>query len=126
MVYDTQNRPVVNYRIVIDGKVVSASDIGGRFLIKGIEKGEHIFSGYGEGYLNIEKKIVVYDKAQILYIRVPSVEAKFKEAFELIKMRDLDKAEVIIYEIRESDADNDNILYFTNTIKKLREINEKK
>ena len=126
MVYDTQNRPVVNYQIIIDGKYICTSDIGGRFLIKGIEKGEHIFSGYGEGYLNIEEKIVVYDKAQILYLRIPSVESKFREAFELIKNSNLDKAEIIINEIRESDVDNEDVLYFMDVIKELRARNEKK
>ncbi len=125
MIYDTENRPVVNYRIYIDGKGMCTSDIGGRFVINRVQKGEHLFSGYGDGYLKIEERIVVYDKSQILYIRIPSMESKFKEAFELIKQNELDKAEKIIDEVLESDIDNKDAFYFMNAIEKLRGRNEK-
>lgn len=126
MIYDTDNRPVVNYRIRIDGRGVCTSDIGGRFLIKKIRKGEHVFSGYGEGYLKIEEKIVVYDKAQILYIRVPAVDAKFREAFASIKKREYEAAQKTINEILESDKDNEDALYFIEVIEKLRRKHEEK
>lgn len=126
MVYDTDNRPVVNYRIFIDGKGECTSDIGGRFLIKGVQKGEHDFSGYGEGYLSIEEKIVVYDKSQILYIRVPSIESRFYEAFEFIKQKEYEKAEKAVQEVLETDEKNEDALYFLKTIEKLRRIDEKK
>ena len=125
MIYDTQNRPVVNYRISIDGKEMCTSDIGGRFVISSVEKGEHVFSGSGDGYLGMEKSIQVADKSQILYIRVSDIESMFNEAFELIKKNELDKAEKIICEVLESHNENEDALYFRNTIKKLREMNEK-
>ena len=125
MVYDTQNRPVVNYRIYIDGKGECVSDIGGRFLLKGIRKGEHVFSGFGEGYLGIEEKIVVYDKSQILYIRIPSIDTNFERAFELIKKGDYDGSEKLVREVLECDGENEDALYFLETIEKLRRRNEK-
>ena len=120
MVYDTQNRPVVNFRIYIDGKGECVSDIGGRFVLKGIKKGEHVFSGSAEGYLGIQERIVVYDKAQILYIRVPSIESYFEKAFELIKKKDYDSAEKLVREVLECDGENEDALYFLETIEKLR------
>ena len=124
MVYDTQNRPVVNYRIYIDGNGVSTSDIGGRFYVSRIQKGEHVFSGRGEGYLNVEEKIVVYDKAQILYIRVPSIESMFESAFVNIKNGEYEKAEEIINEVLETDKNNEDANYFIKTIEILRRRNE--
>lgn len=124
MIYDSQNRPVVNYRIYIDGKGVCTSDIGGRFVIKNICKGEHVFSGYGEGYLNIEKTVAVYDKSQILYIRVPSIESRFKEAFEYIKKDEPERAEQLIRQVLESDAQNEDALYFISVIEKIKERKE--
>lgn len=125
MVYDTQNRPVVNFRIYIDGKGECVSDIGGRFLLKGIRKGEHVFSGFGEGYLGIEEKIVVYDKSQILYIRIPSIDTNFERAFELIKKGDYDGSEKLVREVLECDGENEDALYFLEIIEKLRSRNEK-
>lgn len=126
MVYDTQNRPVANYRILIDGNGKCTSDIGGRFVINGIRKGEHVFSGWGEGYLKVEEKIVVRDKSQILYIRVPTVESRFKEAFEFIKRGELERAEKNVREVLDSDAKNEDALYFIEVIERLRGMNEKK
>ena len=124
MIYDTDNKPVVNYRIFIDGKGVSSSDIGGRFVIKNISKGEHVFSGYAEGYLSVEEKVVVYDKAQILYIRIPTIESKYEAAFEYIKKEEFEKAEKAVNEVLESDSGNETALYFMSVIEKLKERKE--
>ncbi len=120
MIYDTENRPVVNYKIYIDGKGKCVSDIGGRFLISKIQKGEHIFSGNGEGYLDIEEKIVVYDKSQILYIRVPAIETKLKEAYVFIQNKEYNKAEKCIEEVLLCDEENEEALFFMTVIKHLQ------
>ena len=125
MIYDTDNKPVVNYRIFIDGKGVCTSDIGGRFVIKNISKGEHVFSGFAEDYLSVEEKIVVYDKSQILYIRIPTIESKFQTAFEHVKKEEYAKAEKIIEEVLEGDGENETALYFMSVIEKLKERKER-
>ena len=119
MVYDTENRPVANYAVVIDGWGQCTSDMGGRFVINGIKKGEHVFSGYGDGYLSVKEKITVYDKSQILYIRVPSVETKFKEAFELIRKKEYEEAEQVIQEVFEYGGECDDAYFFMSVIMKL-------
>ena len=120
MIYDTQNRPVVNYMVLIDGKYAASSDIGGRFVIKSISKGEHVFSGNGSGYLSIEEKVTVYDKSQILYIRVPSVEARLREAYSLLEEKRYEKAEAVIEDVMESGGENEDSLFFMCVIKHLR------
>lgn len=120
MIYDTQNRPVVNYDIYIDGKYECTSDIGGRFLIKNIKKGEHDFYGTGAGYLNIQEKISVRDKLQIIYLRVSSVETKFSEAYEFLKEGELNKAEECAQEVLECYEDNIDALYFMCVINYLK------
>ena len=120
MIYDTSNRPVVNYSFYVDGKLSCTSDIGGRFVIKKIAKGEHDFYGKGAGYLDINDRIQISDKAQILYIRVPSVESKLKEAFELMKKGELGKAEGLVNEVLQSDSGNQDALYFIYALEKLK------
>ena len=124
MIYDTDNRPVANYGILIDGIPECASDIGGRFEIKNIVKGEHIITGRGNGYLDIKEKVVIRDKAQIVYIRVPSVETKLKEAFSLIKQGMYEQAESCIQEILACDSDNHEALFFMCAIKYLEQDTE--
>ena len=74
MIYDTENRPVVNYRIFIDSKYVAITDIGGRFTLSNVKVGVYNFWGSGDGYLNIEDEIKIIDKTQIIYLRIPAVE----------------------------------------------------
>ena len=116
MIYDTQNRPVVNYTIFADGNEMCSSDIGGRFFIKKIEKGEHAFTGRGNGYLNINENVVINDKEQIIYIRVPSIETKLEEAFSLMKEGRYDKAGECIGEVLEADEGNTDAVFFMSVI----------
>lgn len=116
MVYDTENRPAVNYNIYINDDFASISDIGGRFSIKALKHGTYKISGYGEGYLKIEEEIQVYDKNQIVYIRIPTIDSKFREAFTLLKENKIEKATKIINEIIESNPDNFEALFFLSVI----------
>lgn len=112
MIYDTSNRPVVNYTIFIDGKKECVTDIGGRFYIKKISRDIHDLYGEGEGYLNIRQKITVTDKSQVLYIRLPSVEDKLKQALDFLDRGELEEAERCVEEILESDENNSDALFF--------------
>ena len=112
MVYDTSNRPVVNYTIFIDGKKECVTDIGGRFYIKSITRSVHDLKGEGEGYLSVSQKITVTDKSQVLYIRIPSVEEKLDEALGFLTRNDIEQAEKCIEEVLDSDGQNSDALFF--------------
>lgn len=117
MIYDTQNRPVVNYTIYIDGEYKCQSDISGRFILKDVAKGIHFITGEGDSYLNINEEVVIYDKAQILYVRVPSVSAKLKEAYTYLEQGLFEKAEESIGEILSCDDGNTDAILFMSVIK---------
>ncbi|MBO4640449.1 MAG: hypothetical protein J5710_11890 [Treponema sp.] len=117
MIYDNQNKPVVNYTICVDGVYCCQSDISGRFVLKDVPKGEHVITGYGDRYLNIKETTVIYDKAQILYIRVLTVEAKLNEAFMYLEQSFFEKAEESVREILLCDEDNTEALFFMTVIK---------
>ena len=120
MIYDTDNRPVVNYLIFIDGQAYGISDIGGRFTLKKVSKGKHLLSGNGTGYLSISQEINILDKSQILYLRVPSVESRFKEAYFFITQEEYSKAEECIKDILLSESENSDALFFMSLIKHLQ------
>lgn len=119
MIYDTENRPVVNYRIFIDSKYVAITDIGGRFTLSNVKVGVYKFLGSGDGYLNIEDEIKIIDKTQIIYLRIPAVESKFKEAYESLKNNQLDDARKCITDILKTDEMNNDALYFMSIIEYL-------
>lgn len=116
MVYDTENRPAVNYNITLNGKVVAITDIGGRFTLNNIKTGTYNFSGFGEGYLSITDTVDIFDKSQILYLKVPTIESKFKEAYDYINQSKYSKAKNSIKEVLESDENNSIALYFMSVI----------
>lgn len=120
MVYDSENKPAVNYQIYLNGKCVATSDIGGRFSIDDIKIGSYKFLGKGDGYLDIEENIEVYDKNQILYLRVPSIESKFQEAYSYLIEQKLSQAELCIMEILENNNKNSTALYFMGIIEYLK------
>ena len=122
MIYDTENRPVVNYRIFIDSKYVAITDIGGRFTLSNVKVGVYKFWGSGDGYLNIEDEIKIIDKTQIIYLRIPAVESKFKEAYESLKNNQLDDARKCITDILKTDEMNNDALYFMSIIDTYLEI----
>lgn len=124
MIYDTNNSPVVNYFITIDETVECVSDIGGRFTLKNVSKGQHLLTGYGDGYLDMEQTVIITDKSQILYLRVPSIESRFEKAYEYIKEKEYFKAENCIKDILLSDENNTDALFFMGVIKQYQGFSE--
>ena len=119
MIYDTENRPAVNYKIYLDGKYAAITDIGGRFTLNNIKCGQYDFTGNGIGYLNMKDSVEVFDKGQILYIRVPTVESKFQEAYTLINQHKYKQAELCIQEVLDTEACNSTALFFMSVIEYL-------
>lgn len=119
MVYDTENSPAVDYRIYLNGNYAAVTDIGGRFTLNNIRYGQYDLTGNGTGYLNMSDSIAVFDKSQIIYIRVPSIESKFQEAYTLINQHKYSQAESCINEILDTEASNYTALFFMSVIKYL-------
>lgn len=116
MIYDTDNRPVVNYTVSLDDKYYAVTDIGGRFTINKVARDTYTFTGKGKGYLSMEQEVTVFDKTQIIYIKVPTIESKFNEAYVYMKEGKYSKAKLCIEEVLASDKDNSTALYFMSVI----------
>lgn len=120
MVYDTENRPAVNYEIYLDDRYLAITDIGGRFTLNNIKCGSYEFTGRGTAYLNTKETIEIYDKSQILYIKVPAIETKFQEAYMLITQNNYSQAEVCIKDVLDTDKNNSTAIFFMSVIKYLK------
>lgn len=72
MMYDFENRPISGYEINIGSKYSSVSDITGRFTIQKVPIGTYEVRGKRLNYESYQGELVLKDKKQIVYIRVPS------------------------------------------------------
>ena len=81
MVYDSDNRPVGNYEIYENEKLLAISDIGGRFQIKSVKRGNYVINGKGNGYEPIEENIFITDETQVLYFHVNTLSAVLADIY---------------------------------------------
>jgi hypothetical protein len=72
MVYDFENRPLAQYVVALGGRAPAATDINGRFFFPNVKPGVYKLAGRKEGYESYEGDIVVSDRRQIVYFRVPN------------------------------------------------------
>jgi tetratricopeptide (TPR) repeat protein len=72
MVYDFSNRPVAHYEVALGRKYKGVTDINGRFTLPKVPFGVYKISGNKIGYEDYHDEVIVKDKGQIIYIRIPS------------------------------------------------------
>jgi hypothetical protein len=72
MAYDFENRPLAQYVVALNGRTPVATDINGRFFFPGVKPGTYTLTGQKEGYESYEGEIIVSDRRQIVYFRVPN------------------------------------------------------
>ena len=72
MIYDFSNRPVAFCEISLGRWYKSTSDINGRFTLSKVPLGKYSLSGYKNGYERYSDEVIVKQKGQIIYIRLPS------------------------------------------------------
>jgi hypothetical protein len=72
MVYDFENKPVSQYIITIDNRTPVSTDINGRFFVPKVRSGKHKIRGTKGGYEEYKGEIIMNDRRQIVYFRVPN------------------------------------------------------
>jgi hypothetical protein len=72
MAYDFENRPLTQYVVTLSGRTPVATDINGRFFFPDVKPGTYTLTGQKEDYESYEGEIVVSDRRQIVYFRVPN------------------------------------------------------
>jgi len=96
MVYDHENKPVQNVEISIGGKAVSASNINGRFTIKGLGFGTYEISFTKEGYETFSTVFEYSDATQLVYVKMISGSQLLAEAEKEMNERRWSTAEALI------------------------------
>lgn len=73
MVYDFENKPIEGYSFYIEDDLVAITDVTGRFSLTDLNAGTYTITGLGDDYENYLETFTLFDKKQILYIRIPSI-----------------------------------------------------
>jgi hypothetical protein len=96
MVYDVDTTPVPQYIVEIDGKNTVSADINGRFFIPRVRSGKHEIRGRREGYEEYQGEIIINDKRQIVYLRVPSLSQLLNLADNALSKNNVEEAALYI------------------------------
>jgi tetratricopeptide (TPR) repeat protein len=92
MVYDFENKPIPQYIITLDGKNEVSTDINGRFFIPRVTSGTHVIGGGRQGYESYRGELVINDRRQVVYIRVPTLAQLINLADEALSANRLEEA----------------------------------
>jgi tetratricopeptide (TPR) repeat protein len=73
MVYDFENKPIPQYIVAVDAKTPVSTDINGRFFVPRVRMGKHKITGRKTGYEEYKGELIINDRRQIVYLRVPNL-----------------------------------------------------
>jgi tetratricopeptide (TPR) repeat protein len=112
MVYDFSNRPVSNYEIVLGKWYSGSTDINGRFTLSKVPLGSYKLHGSKKGYEDYTGEVIVKDKGQIIYIRIPSQNQLLAMADEAVTANNFTLAEEIAERAYQIDKNNVEMLFY--------------
>jgi tetratricopeptide (TPR) repeat protein len=112
MVYDFSNRPVFNYELVLGGKYFGSTDINGRFTLLKVPLGSYKISGSKTGFENYSGEVIIKEKGQIIYIRIPSQNQLLVLADEALAANNFTLAEEIAERAYQIDKNNIEMLFY--------------
>ena len=116
MVYDFSNRPVNNYEIALGRKYKSSTDINGRFTLSKVPVGNYKITGYKNGFENYIDEIIIKDRGQIIYIRIPSQNQLLNIVDEALMANNFALAEETSERAYQIDKNNIEMLFYCATV----------
>jgi tetratricopeptide (TPR) repeat protein len=118
MVYDFSNKPVPYYTVNLGKRrYTSTTDINGRFVLTKVRAGEYQINGDKTGYETYEGSIVIHDRGQIVYIRVPSQGQLLTLTDEALGRNELNEAEMYIQRAYQAGPASTELLFYYAAIK---------
>ena len=112
MVYDFSNKPVPNYEIILDKRHLGSTDINGRFTLLKVPLGGYKISGSKNGFENYNDEVIIKNKGQIIYIRIPSQNQLLAMADEALAVNNFILAEEIVERAYQIDKNNIEMLFY--------------
>jgi len=116
MVYDFSNRPVSNYEVALGKWYSGSTDINGRFTLLKVPLGSYQIRGSKKGYEDYTSEVIIKNKGQIIYIRIPSQNQLLSMADEALAASNFFLAEEIVERAYQIDKNNIEMLFYYATI----------
>ena len=117
MVYDFSNRPVPHCEISLGGKYKSGTDINGRFSLLKVPVGIYTLTGYKKAFENYSGEVIIKDKGQIIYVRIPSQSQLLALADDALTANDFAVAEKLVERAYQIDQNNIETLFYYAAVK---------
>jgi tetratricopeptide (TPR) repeat protein len=112
MVYDFSNRPVFNYEVTLGKRYSGSTDINGRFTLSKVPFGSYKIKGSKIGFENYNGEVIIKDKGQIVYIRIPSQNQLLALADEALAANNFTLAEELAERAYQIDKNNIEMLFY--------------
>ncbi len=96
MVYDERNEPCAGARLEIDGAPGPTTDLSGRFSVPELGRGAHRVAIAKAGFERLEVAFDFYDRNQVLYLKVVSLEELLSRTETALADRKLAEAESLL------------------------------
>jgi len=116
MVYDFSNRPVPYYEISLGRKYKGSTDINGRFTLPKVPVGTYTISGHKNGYEDYLDEVIVKDRGQIIYIRVPSQNQLLNVVDDALAANNFPLAEEMAERAFQIDNNNIEALFYNAAV----------
>ena len=117
MVYDYSNRPVAHCEISLGGKYNTLTDINGRFTLVKIPAGTYTLTGFKTGFENYIDEIIIKDRGQIIYFRIPSQNQLLDLVDEALTSNKFSLAGEFVERAYQIDKNNIETLFYYATVK---------
>jgi hypothetical protein len=117
MIYDFSNRPIPNYTIFLGEKYSSMTDINGRFLISKVPAGNYIIHGEGGGYESYQSAVVISQREQIIYIRLPSFNQLLELADTALVKNQINEADAYLVRASLLGEETTELLFYRATVR---------
>lgn len=116
MVYDFSNRPVTHYEIVLGRNYRGSTDINGRFTVPKVPAGTYRISGNKTGYESYIDEVIVKERGQIIYIRIPSQNQLLNMVEDSLVINNFAIAEEMTERAYQIDKNNTETLFYCATV----------
>jgi len=116
MVYDFTNRPIPHSEILLGEEIQSITDINGRFTLQRVQPGLHTIIIRKSGFETYAEEIYIRDRAQIIYIRMPSQSQLLELVDDAIARHDFIMASALVERAYNIDPNNIVMLFYYATV----------
>jgi tetratricopeptide (TPR) repeat protein len=111
MVYDDRNEPCQGALIHVDGSAGPRADLSGRFVVPDLARGTHGIAVEKAGFERLETTVDFFDKSQVLYLKVISLDQLLGRIEDALAQRRLTDAGALVARAEAVDGAHTDVRY---------------